>query len=433
MINCPSRKTVEDMLSGNGLAKPKSRQAQKYHPPLEQYYPNAQVVLDGKEVIVNLLNQAYRFVLEFCTDIASDNIGGSAIARTETAELVEKSMDEYCSTSGQPLAALVDNRSGNLKAELNFGKQGILVIRAHPYRAETKGLIEGGFGIFEKRVAAIVIDGTKPEEIALSIITQIAAIYIRLRNQTPRCSVCPFTPREMSNYQPTADQEQQAYDQLKAARERKQIQQEQQMKVSREFQDLVDSIVKEHRLTGDRLTLKRNLKHCSLWSLSEAELRFVVQSKRGTFIASKRTMAYFAAIARNVQQEKDLAEREAAARRRYGLNLEAQQKRAEIQAQFEQNVQEKERRLHPEQQIVAILKAEMAFPPAFRDRLTLQKKRLHDVVKALLKRKTRPQIRVVIKKTEQEVMRLSEFSLDVRYQMVAMFKEKINFLIHESG
>jgi len=433
MIDCPSRKTVEDMLLGNGFGEVKPREAKKYHPPLARHYPNAQVVLDGKEAIVGLQHQAYRFVLELCQDIATDNIGGSAIAASETKILVEQAMDNHCATYGNPLAALVDNRSGNLKAELDFGKQGILVVRSHPYRAETKGTIEGEFGIFEKKISTIAIDGTEPEEMALSILTQIVAIYIRLRNQTPRCSVCPFTPGEMMKYQATAEQKQQAYDLLKAAKERKRLQQEQQMKVSQEFHDLVDSIVKEHGLSGDRLTLKRNLKHCSLSSLREAESRFAVQSKRDTFTESKRTMAYFTAIARNIQQEKDQAEKQAAARRRYGLDLEAKQKRAEIQAQVERKAQEKERRLHPEREIVAILKAEMALPPAFRDKLMLHKNRLHEAVEALLKRKTQQQIQLVIKKTEKEVMQLSEFSLDVRYQMVSIFKEKISSLIHESG
>jgi hypothetical protein len=39
----------------------------------------------------------------------------------------------------------------------------------------------------------------------------------------------------------------------------------------------------------------------------------------------------------------------------------------------------------------------------------------------------------VIEKTEQELMRLDEFSLEVRYQMVALFREKINALIQKSG
>ena len=52
-----------------------------------------------------------------------------------------------------------------------------------------------------------------------------------------------------------------------------------------------------------------------------------------------------------------------------------QKKRTEIQVQFEQTVREKEYRLHPERQIVSILKAEISFLQAFRDRLMLYKNR----------------------------------------------------------
>jgi hypothetical protein len=433
LINCPARKTVEDMLRGNGFGKIKSRPPAKYYPPVTRFYPNAQVLLDGKDVIISLLNQAYQFVVEFCQDIATSNIGGNAISHTETAEVVVQASDQHCATFGKPLAALVDNSSGNGKATLSLGAQGMLVIRAHPYRPETKGLIEGEFGIFEKKVSTIVIAGTTPQEMALSIITQISSIYLRLRNQTPRCSVCPFKPHAMMNYQPTAEQKQQAYDWLKAMSERQQLQQEQRLKVSREFQDLVDSIIKEQRLTGNRLTLKQNLKHCSLSSLRDAELRFVTQSKRDTFIETKRTMAYFAAIARRVQQEKDQAEKECAARRRYHLDLEAKQQRTEIQAQSAEKVQAKVYQLHPEHEIVAILKAEMFLPPSFREKVRLHKNRLQAAVETLITSKTRPQLRAVIEKTEQELMRLDEFSLEVRYEMVALFKEKINAVIQKSG
>jgi adenine-specific DNA glycosylase len=45
---------------------------------------------------------------------------------------------------------------------------------------------------------------------ARRILKQLVAVYVRLRNQTPRCSVCPFTPQAMLNYQPTAAQQQRA-------------------------------------------------------------------------------------------------------------------------------------------------------------------------------------------------------------------------------
>ena len=54
--------------------------------------------------------------------------------------------------------------------------------------------------------------------------------------------------------------------------------------------------------------------------------------------------------------------------------------------------------------VIWIVMAEMSFLQAFRDRRMLHKNRLHDAAKVLLKRKTRRQIRVIIEKTEQQIM-----------------------------
>ena len=50
-----------------------------------------------------------------------------------------------------------------------------------------------------------------------------------------------------------------AYQALKAQKEIKEQHQEKRLRISRERNDLADSIVKEHRLTGDLLRFKKNL------------------------------------------------------------------------------------------------------------------------------------------------------------------------------
>jgi len=205
------------------------------------------------------------------------------------------------------------------------------------------------------------------KELALSILKQIVAIYIRLRNQTPRCSVCPFTPEKMMNYQP-GENGQQAYDQLKAAIERKEKQQEQRMKVSQEFHDLIDSIIKEQRLEGDSLRFKKCLKHVELNTIREAEQQFAVQSGRDTFDEAKRTMVYFSAIARNM-------------------------------------------------------------PLSFRACSSLHKNRLRHVLVALLKRNSQKRMQRIVQRTEKEIMNLNHYALDVRDEMVNMVHQYINGLV----
>jgi len=433
-VTPPSRKTVEDMLKGNGLREKKAKKSrsassQKGHTEkVKRHFPGAQALLDGKEVLVSFLGQTFEFVLEFCQDMATGTIGGSAIGDTETAKLVKEATDDFCQTHQKPLATLQDNGSGNQKAALDFGADGILVIRAHPYRPETKGLIEGEFGLFEKKVSTIKITGETTKEIAQSVLENIVAVYTRLRNQTPRCSVCPFTPQEMMNYKPGENEKQQAYDQLKEASERKAKQKEQGMKVSQEFHELVDSIIKEHRLEGDSLRLKQSLKYTELSIIREAEKQFAVQSKRDIFDEAKRTMAYFAAIARNMQDKKDEKRRLNTAQRRYALDQVSRQKRAAIEAQLAQQREQSEFEKQPEKLLVSILQSEMNLPQAFRARSTLHKERLNEALEALVKRNNHVQLQRHIQRTEEAIMRLGSYPLNLRNEMVTMIHQYLNNL-----
>jgi len=417
----PSRKTVEDMLVANDCRKPTPKKSRRGHTEkVTRYFPGAQVLLDGKEVVLSLLGRAHKFVVEFCQDSASSAIGGSAIGKTETAELVKEAVADFTTHHGKPLATLQDNGSGNNKAAIDFGAGGMLVIKAHPYRPETKGLIEGEFGLFEKKVSAIEIAGETEKEIAQSILKQIVAVYVRLRNQIPRCSVCPFTPQEMMNYQPDAAQKQQAYDQLKAAGERKAQQQEQRMKVSQAFHDLTDQIIKEHRLTGDPRRFKQSLTHVELSVIRNAELQFTVQSSRDNFDEAKRTLAYFSAIARALQAEKDAGRRQVITRRRYALDQEASRKRAEIEACRAEQRKRVEYKKHPEKAMVKILQAEMNLPPNFRARSTLFKGYLKTELQNLIKGNHPAKVRQCLINTEKSIMELGQYSINVRQEMIKM-------------
>jgi transposase InsO family protein len=431
----PSRKTVEDMLAANGCRKPTPRKsATAVHiEKTRRHFPGAQVLLDGKQVLVSLLGQVYTFVIEFCQDMATSTIGGTAIGDTETAELVKAAVADFTAQHGQPLATLQDNGAGNDKAAIDFGAAGIVVIKAQPYRPETKGLIEGEFGLFEKIVSTIEITGTTAQEMARSILKQLVAVYVRLRNQTPRCSVCPFTPQAMLNYQPTAAQQQQAYDQLQAASARQAKQQEQRLKVSQEFHALTDRIIQEYRLTGDRLRFKQSLKHVELAVIREAELQFAVQSARKGFDETKRTLAYFAAIVRNLQVNQDDAQRLATARRRYSLNQQAAQQRAEVQTRRAEQQQRAELAKQPEKALVIFLQAEFNLLPDFRKHSTLHKERLKGTLKHLLKHHKPAQLQRCLENTETAIMTLGQYPLKVRYEMINMVHDYLKNLTQSTG
>ncbi len=427
---CPSRKTVEDMLLANGCRKPrtKAKSRPNYHPAVKRHFPHAQIVLDGKQVVVSVNSHDYLFVLELCKDMATDAIGGYAVGETETAAVVKQAVSDYCAKHPQPLAALIDNGSGNLKAAIDLGAEGILMIRAYPYRAETKGQIEGEFSLFEKKVSQIVIEGQTEKELAMNILKQVVEVYLKLRNQTPRCSVCPFTPAKLIAAKIDAVDAEAAYQALKLQQQKQQQQTEQRLKVTAEFNDLVESIVKEHQLQGDMLKFKKSLKWIELATIREAEAQFAVQSQRDNFDPGKRIMAYFYAIARNLQQEKDQQRREQTARRRYGLDQQAKQQRAKIETEFEL---QKDKQMLDKQPHLAILNAiqcELNLPEAFRTTVTIFKKQIDEAIGSILKKKMKNQRDNFLNKTYQGIMHLVGQSLEPKYELINKIKARVNKL-----
>ena len=425
----PSRKTVMSMLEGNGRLKIKNQanKKQSYHPPLKRFFPHAQTVLDGKEVTVFLGGQSFDFVMELSKDMASDALGGFDVAKTETAELVKSAFENHSHNHQRPLAALIDNGSGNKKAAIDLGAEGVLVIKAYPYRAETKGQIEGEFGLFERTVSHIVIDGQTTEQQACSILKKIAEIYLRLRNQTPRCSTCPFTPEKLMRAEMDSVAAEKAYSILKAQQELKAKQQEQRLKITAEFNDLIESIVKEHQLSGDLLRFKKSLKWIEISTLKEAEYQFAVQSKRDTFDPAKRNMAYFYAIAKNLQIKADQTRREKVAYRRYSLDRQAKEKRLKIKLVLEEQKRQQIIAKAPHLRVIQALKGEMSLPPDFRKTVTIFKKKMDEALLSIL-RKNHAAKQNFVNKIHEEVMSLSEFSLETRYQIINQVNNRLKEL-----
>jgi hypothetical protein len=431
----PSRKSVEDLLLANGCRKPKTQAKPRpnYHPAVKRYFPHAQIVLDGKQVIVSLNGHDYSFVLEFCKDMASDATGGYAIAETETAALVKQAVSDYCAKHPRPLAALIDNGSGNVSAAVDLGAEGILMIRAYPYRAETKGQIEGEFSLFEQKVSQIVIQGSTEKELAMNILKQVVELYLKLRNHTPRCSVCPFTPAKLMAAKLDGVDAEAAYHALKAQQQKRQQQTEQRLKMSAEYNDLVDSIVKEHQLEGDLLRLKKTMKWIELSTIRKAEAQFSVLSHRDNFDPSKRTMAYFCAMARNFQQKKDQQQWEQTARSRYALDQNAKQQRAKIASQLALKKEQQMLEQQPHLAILAAIQCELNLPELFRTTVTIFKKQIDEAIISILNKKTKSRQHSFLNKTYQGIMNLVGQSLETKYELIHKIKERVNELIQHQA
>ena len=225
------------------------------------------------------------------------------------------------------------------------------------------------------------------------------------------------------------NQTEKAYEQLSAQREIKKQRTEQRLKISQQFNDLVESIVKEHQLSGDLLRFKQSLKWIEISTLTEAEAQFAIQTNRDNFDPGKRTMAYFYAIARNLQQQKDQARKKQTARRRYGLEQKAKQERQKIRADLARQRRNKEQ---PYLKIIEAIKAEMNLPPDFRATSTIFKEQMDEGILLILKRKKQNQ-QILLNKTSDEIMALNEYSLETRYELIEQLNKRINVLTQKNG
>lgn len=429
LLPCPSSKTVQDMLLANGVRLPQAKKAAlPSSEKIKRYFPNAQVLLDGKEVELVYQGKHYRLTLEFCKDLASDAIGAAAVGATEDYQLVKTAFRRHCQAHGLPLAALVDNRSANRPLEIELAKNERILIYARPYRPQSRGPIEQEFGLFEKNVSRIEIKGQSEQEIAMSIVEVLARMYLRLRNQTPRCSTCPMTPAKLMQYQPAELESQRAYQALTLERARRREQHERALKISAEQAELIESIVKEHRLTGDRLLLKKGLRQVELAAIREAERRFFVASAKDTFDPAKRSMAYFCRIALNVQHERDRQRREHIARRRYGLDQAARKVRAERQAELERRRAQQRQQKHPHEAMRQSFDVYRALPESFRGHTSFWQPLLDRAAEAISRRRNPGHRQQLIDRVRLTILAQTETRLELRYEFLSLIENRLQEL-----
>jgi hypothetical protein len=129
-------------------------------------------------------------------------------------------------------------------------------------------------------------------------------------------------------------------------------------------------------------------------------------------------MAYFYAIARNLQKERDQQQREQTARRRYGLDQQAKQQRAKIATEL---ALKKDQELVARQPHLAILNAiqcELNLPETFRARVAIFKQQIDEAISSIFNKKLKSQRDYFLNKTYQGIMNLVGQSLETKYQFI---------------
>jgi hypothetical protein len=153
----------------------------------ERFFPNAQWVGDGKQVDVVVDGVKFQFNLELNVDTCSAALVGADVGSTENAATVIQAFDNAVTTTGSPpIAILLDNKPSNHSDAVQEAIGDTLLIRPTPYRPETKGHVEGSFGLFAQVVPPIELHLSTPEDLARQVLDIVCTVWARTLNHRPR-------------------------------------------------------------------------------------------------------------------------------------------------------------------------------------------------------------------------------------------------------
>jgi hypothetical protein len=186
-----SRQHINDILEAHGVRIPKrrgrDRDASANRGGFEAFFPNAQSVGDGKELVVLLAGQTFRVNLELLVDADTGAFTGASIRPTEDATAVTEAFADSVKTTGEaPLAVLLDNKPSNHGEEVDAALGDTLRIRSRPYVPTDKPQVEGAFGLFSQEAPPLVVEATTLEQLAAEVARLVVTTWARAVNHRPR-------------------------------------------------------------------------------------------------------------------------------------------------------------------------------------------------------------------------------------------------------
>lgn len=153
----------------------------------EHFFPGAEWTGDGSPLTVWVDGQPFSFNLELIVDTCSAAATGVSFRDEEDgAALIEAVADGVDTTGNPPLALLLDNRFSNHTHEVEVALGDTIKIRATLGRPQTKGHVEGAFGLFSQTVPHLSVESTDPREIARQILVLVVQTWARTLNHKPR-------------------------------------------------------------------------------------------------------------------------------------------------------------------------------------------------------------------------------------------------------
>lgn len=186
------RNLLASTLEHHGLRTPSRRRARPpdAHAPrgsFHTFFPGAQWVADGTRVTVFLDERPHTFNLELVVDAHSGALVGASVRDRECGQAVLDAFDDAVATAGAPpLALLLDHRPSNLSPTVASLSQRTSLVYAAKGRPQSKGHVEGAFGLFAHAMPPLRLRSGSPRALARQILELVVQCWARTLNHRPR-------------------------------------------------------------------------------------------------------------------------------------------------------------------------------------------------------------------------------------------------------
>ena len=210
------RQYIKDILQAHGVRisnkRGRSSDASVNRGGFKTFFPGAQWVGDGAELVIELNGERFTVNLELLVDIDSGAFTGASIRPTEDAAAVTEAFTDGVRTTGAPpIALLLDNKPSNHGKEVDQALGDTRRIRSRPYVPTDKPHVEGAFGLFSQEAPPLTLTATTPEALAAELARLVITTWARAVNHRPRRDRSGNSRAQIyRNAEPTAEQKEQA-------------------------------------------------------------------------------------------------------------------------------------------------------------------------------------------------------------------------------
>ncbi len=221
------RSMIQRVLEGCGVRIPRRRPGRSpderaLRDSFQTWFPHAQWEGDGTQIPVEVDGELFVFNLELDVDACTGAFVGAAVTRTENGAAVIDTLADAVATSGvRPLALLLDNKPSNHTDEVLAALQDSLLVRATPFRGQSKPHIEGGYGLLKPSLEGLALhSGGSREQLARSWLRSLVTVALRILNHRPRKDREGRSRFQLLDEAPTPEQVEQAREALRELQRR---------------------------------------------------------------------------------------------------------------------------------------------------------------------------------------------------------------------